>query len=886
MFNKLERFSSAKVSFLLFLFFLSGFATLVYEVLWLSQLRQLFGSAVYATATTLTVFFLGLALGGYLWGKRADHIKNPLRAYALLELGIGLTALLYFLILKVYYAIYPLIFIMIGQTPFSVTVVKFVLALVLLLPPAWFMGGTLPLMGKLLVQRKEQLSRTTSLLYAVNTLGATFGALAAGFYLPVLLGFQTSYILAITLNGIIAITAFSLSYLWRQSIDGEVVPDVGSRKEVLLPKGVFPKRIALFIFSSGFITLGLEVLWTQMFAQVVVNDVYSFAAILTIFLAALALGGFLSHFLCRWSRKPWTTLYVLMILSGILVGLSPFIFYRWTDGLNLLTVHGGWGRYSLAIFGMAVGIILAPGIILGSIFPFLLRLVMKAQRTTGETLGLWISINTVGAIFGSLGAGFILVKYLGLWGSIGFMAAIYFVLSVMIMEHYDNMKVLQRSIIAFGLVIVLSIVIPAKVSSVRLNTNNEEQVQEIFTGSNGIVAVIRSHPPHYPEGYDDLFIRQNNHHTLGGLGSLANEQRQAHLPLFIHPNPESVFFLGLGTGITAGAALYHPIERMVVTEIVPEVVTAAEKYFGSYNNGLFEDKRARIIVEDGRNYLLGTSEKYDVIIGDLFSSWVPGTGILYTREHFKSVKSRLKEGGIFAQWLPLYQLSEREFGIIVRTFLDVFPQVTLWRGNFVPDKPIVALVGQVTPSPIRPETLVENARRLGRQENANEVLIDALVSVKGLGIFVVNPESKEFLVKLLPKLVEVVPFTFYVGNLTFNQDYFRTYPVNTDDRPLVEFLASKALADQRAGKGTWLTAFELERLLDKLFTSLPPDDDPYLRGLTPAQIGYVKAGLSYYRSMLYEYVGRYTGQKNRLETAHRWFNDYLNKTGLHYPKSD
>ena len=167
----------------------------------------------------------------------------------------------------------------------------------------------------------------------------------------------------------------------------------------------------------------------------------------------------------------------------------------------------------------------------------------------------------------------------------------------------------------------------------------------------------------------------NNFYTLGGTGSIEHEQNQALLPLMTHPQPSKVFMLGLGTGITAGTALRHPVERLVVCEITPDVITAAAAYFEAPAGGLFSDPRAAVRACDARNHLLGTSARYDVIIADLFIPWRAGVGNLYSREHFRAARERLTGGGIFVQWFPLYQVSRREFDVVARTMLDVFEQV-------------------------------------------------------------------------------------------------------------------------------------------------------------------------------------------------------------------
>ena len=306
-------------------------------------------------------------------------------------------------------------------------------------------------------------------------------------------------------------------------------------------------------------------------------------------------------------------------------------------------------------------------------------------------------------------------------------------------------------------------------------------------------------------------LKVNNFYAVGGTGVLKLEPRQADVPLMIHPQPRSVFFLGMGTGITAGAALAYPVERVVVCELIPEVVAAARTYFQPYVNGLFDEARVTIVVEDGRNYLRGTTEHFDVVIADLFLPWRVGVGSLYTREHFAAVRARLREGGLFAQWLPLYQMSRDEFGIIARTMLEVFPLVTLWRGDFLAKRSIVMLVGHADDTPFAPHKLFR---------------------------------------------VDDIPFTAqYAGNLTAARHLLNDYPLNTDDRPLVEYRAPITHRRQRAKVASWFVGDELIDFMDALLQAVPPERDAYLQKLPEREFMFVRAGLILHRAGVLKEAG-------------------------------
>lgn len=299
----------------------------------------------------------------------------------------------------------------------------------------------------------------------------------------------------------------------------------------------------------------------------------------------------------------------------------------------------------------------------------------------------------------------------------------------------------------------------------------------------------------------------------------------------LHPEPRTVFFLGMGTGITAGAALEHPdLDRVVVCELLPAVVEAARTYFRPYVHGLFDDERVSIVVEDGRNYLRGTPETFDLIIADLFLPWRAGIGSLYTREHFATARARLRAGGLFAQWLPLYQMSQDEFGIIARTMLEVFPLVTLWRGDFLARRPIVMLVGHRENTPFVPHVLF-------------------------------RPADLPFM-------------AHYAGNLTAARALFAAYGLNTDDRPLIEYRAPVTHRRQKAKAASWFVGDDLTAFMDAVLRAAPPADDAYLRHLPQHQRRVVYAGLHLHRAGVLKRAGDRTGAREALEQYRRTLAGY------------
>ncbi len=791
-------------------FFLSGAVSLIYQVLWMRELGLLFGNTVQAGATTLTAFFLGLAVGGWVAGAIAPRLANPLRAYGWVEFGVAATALIYFGLMDLYRLLMPALFHRLGTQSAAFLLAKFLLGIVVLLPPSCLIGATLPLVGEHVVRCRETLGRGGTLLYAINTLGAAAGAYAAGFVLPLALGFHGAYALAIATNvalGIVLVVA-----------GRSPAPTLADTP----PGGVSPSalswgRVRALALSSGVVTLALEVLWTRMFAQVLHNSVYTFAIILITFLLALALGSLLAHRLARATTPPEQVLTWLLGVGAILVALSPGLFFVLTGGLRYVADRAGWIGYQVVVFSLAVLVLGPPTLALGTVFPYLMKLGETPTRGGGRTLGSLVAINTLGGIAGSLLAGFGLISWFGLWSSLRLIGLLTLG-GLAFLGARGSAPVLRWSVAMAGLAVVFATGW-ARPPAVRLDPIDQERLIDLREGPAGTVAVVQS-----PNG---LVIKVNNHYTLGGSASFLNERRQGMLPLLLHPHPRDVYYLGLGTGITASAALVPGVERVTVCELVPDVIRMSRLHFGPWVGALFSDPRVRMVAEDGRTFLRLTDERFDVIVSDLFVPWEARAGSLYSLEHFRSACAHLAPGGVFAQWLPLYQLSRREFDIVANTMLQVFPHVTVWRGDYSVTTPAAVLIGRLDAAPLDPEIV---RRRI------HEVPDPYLLVGSG------------------PRAAPLM--WSYVGNLVAARSLVDRAPLNTDDRPLIEYLAP--VTHRRVGGRTasFLIRDQLITWCESFQRAVPPATDPYLSRLAPQERGFSVASFYTLESAVDRRIGR------------------------------
>ncbi len=845
---------------LLGLFFVSGFAALVYQVMWVRELGLLLGSTAQAAALAVAIFFAGLASGGWFWGRNAPQMTSSLRGFGWLEIGVAVTALGHFVLIDSYHALYPLLYDRFGDSLWLNTTAKGAIAATLLFPPSFLMGGTLPLMVQHLVRHPTALGNVGTRLYAVNTAGSATGALTAGFVLPLALGFRNAYLLAVGLDFAVGLTALLLSFRSsslpipagadtlvrpydtppsRQSVGADPPPTSTSHRypdnlpgqthrsvptsphppippSPLSPPGRLRQHLITpypLAFASGFATLGIEILWTRLFSQVLQNSAYTYALVLSCFLLALAVGAAVANRLTRLSRPaPPMILAALLGLASLVTVVSAWGFYRLTNGLTYLGRGLGWWAYLGEVAGVAVLVVLLPAVVLGTVLPYLMRLLEADPRQPGEVIGRLVAADTLGAIAGSLLTGFVLLPSLGTWRSLMLLAALYPLMLAALALRRASWPRLGLGALAVGTAIALTSLNLDAVQAVTFGVRGNERLVEMQEGSHATVTVV--------ESGGGRAIRVNSHYTLGSSRNLHLEQNQTVVPMLTHPYPRSVFYLGMGTGITAGAALPFAPTRVVVCELLPEVVDLAEKHFDRWLYGLFDHPRVTVYAEDGRNCLSRSRETYDLIISDLFTPWEQGTGNLYTLEHYQMGRERLEDGGLYVQWVPLYQVSEREFAIIARTMAAVFPQVVVWRGDLGPSRSIVALVGQKQPAPLDPAVAVRQGRALLDQwPNATDL-------------------PDEYFETLLLRL--------YAGNLTAS-GLFADAPLNTDNHPLIEYLAPQTHRQVEAGDRRFLVGHDREQLYAHLRQATPPEADPYLAQLTPAQLAYVQAGHSYSR---------------------------------------
>lgn len=733
------------------LFAVSGVAALVVETTWLRWFRLLFGATAPAASATLVAFFAGHALGAAWAGRRAARWRAPLRVYGTLELCAALGALAVPLLLALGERVASASYDPLRQHPVLLVGVRLAIALGASLPAAAASGATLPAIGAAAMRRVHALGTRGSALYAWNTAGAALGAAAAAFVLPDWIGVRATYGVAIGLQLAVGAVAWALAAANPLPLEDGEAPVQAGRRERQGDDSAGPWALIGLAALSGATALAGQVLLVESFAQVLDQSVYAFGAVLVVVLAALATGAALASWLARRGAPAGSVLRIGLGGAALAWLAFPGVFHALTGGLAYVKTDLPWPLSLAAPLGLAAASAGAPLLFSALILPATFALAARREGThPGAQLGRLAAANTVGAVAGALAAPWLLLPGFGLFGAFAVLAALPGVACLVAGPG----RVRRGALVAGAAALLLWQANPFRLVPVRLEAG--ERLVDLNTTPAGVVAVVQR-----PDG---RLIRTDNHYALGGTADERHELRQGHLPLLLRPGARHVAYVGTATGITAAAALEHPVEAIDLVEIVPAVSRAARRYFARANRGVESDPRTVVVNDDARNFLRATRERFDVIVADLFVPWRSGTGSLYTLEHFEAVRARLRPDGVFCQWLPLYQLSRDEFEIAVRTFLEVFPHAGLFRGDFYGRFPIVALVGFA-----------------GRPPRAADVsaAVERLAATGEPDRWLTDPAGF---------------WSLYVGGLARLGPSLAGVPLNTDDRPRIEYLAARGHA--------------------------------------------------------------------------------------------
>lgn len=704
--------SAQRRRIVLVLFFFSGAAALIYEVIWSKFLSQMLGSTVYAQTVVLAAFMGGLAIGNSWFGRRADRWQNPLRAYGALEVVVGAYAFFY----NVWDRLADRIFIHLGSQIADHTdwllVLKGVLSGLLLLGPTILMGGTLPLLAGWLQKSFPEAGRGSALFYAVNSLGAVAGAGMAGFWLVQSFGMVEALRTAAVANLAIGAAAIVLG---RAEVPA-MAADHQRRKAK--PQAIQPLlRAGLVVAATGAISMGLEVLASRSMVLIFGSSLQSFAIVLMAFILGIGLGSAWIAAPSRPVESAGNKVMGLLCVASAWVTVLVLKIELWTQVYRMARAHlaqteTGYVLNELLAGGISIVVLGVPAACIGAVLPLMIRSLTGKDAPLAKQVGTLLAWNTVGAVAGTLLTGFVLMPLTGLRTAFGVLALALGL--VAFMAASDRFK-LRAAIPALSVSLLACAVFVLNDEGWRYVMSAGVFRLEASEFDSAMMAKRKQHTHllFYKDGPDatvsveqgdelgaasPIDLRINGKADASTGIDIATQLLLAHLPLLAEPGARDVFVLGLGSGITAGATLNYPLDHLVVAENCPPVVDAA-RCFKIWNQGLLDDHRTRIRLEDARTVLKLEPQLYDVIITEPSNPWSVGVGSVFSLEFYQLAASRLKPGGIVAQWFHIYEMQDDLLKVVLRTFGTVFPYTEIWDtgpGDIV-------LLGSQQPWPTGPE---------------------------------------------------------------------------------------------------------------------------------------------------------------------------------------
>jgi spermidine synthase len=727
-------------AYLLYLFlFLSGFAGLGYEMVWTRMLSVGLGHEIVAVLAVVAAFFSGMALGSFSLDGSVSRSSRPGRWYAALEAVVGIWSLA--LIALIPWANRAASYLM-GPEPTWARqwFFSFFIPFVLLLPATFAMGGTLPAMERLF-SRLRRNGWSVGGLYGVNTLGAVAGTVINTFISVPHLGFSLTLVLLASANFLCA-AGVLLGAARNEKSRLPVNPDIPLRPS--------EARLYITLFLTGLLGIGYEVLVVRAFSQVLENTVYSFASVLSVYLLGTAFGAWLYQIAAP--RRDFDRILAVLLQAlstACLLGTLLLVYSESIYESVRIMAGGGFSGSVMSELALAFSVFFVPTLFMGATFSHLGQYARGHKRGLGHALAL----NTLGASFAPFVFCVVLLPAIGFKLILILVSAGYlFLLPSFRRSRWRTAAVPS----AFAVILLFS---PLPFRFVTLPPG-----ERIVAHREGVMAAVTV----TQDGRKDYHLKVNNKFQMGGTSSFYSDRRQGHIPLLLHPCPQKALFLGLGTGATFAAAASHPGLEGEGVELIPEIIPLL-KHFEKSTGGLMGSDGLHIKVADARRFVNASTKKYDVIVADLFHPARDGAGSLYTAEHFSSIRSRLNSGGIFCQWLPLYQMDLGIVRVIVRTFLQVFPEGKAYLAHFSLQTPILGLIAGTGPIALNEDWMSHRVNDPALYRELKALRLHDSFAL--FGCFLAGPEELE--------------------------QFAGSGPINTDDHPVVIFEAPRFVYSQQ-----------------------------------------------------------------------------------------
>ncbi|MBN2798597.1 MAG: fused MFS/spermidine synthase [Deltaproteobacteria bacterium] len=715
---------------LLLLFLVSGATGLTYQTVWARELHLVFGTSTLAIATVLASFMGGMALGGAVLGRVADRVRRPLRIYGVLEVGIGLYALAFPYLLAGEVPLYLSLWARWEPSQLVFGLVQFSLAFAALVLPTAAMGATLPLLARFTNDQLGDTGDRVGTLYGVNTAGAVLGTWLCGFVLLPELGLSMTNGLAATANLSLGAGAILLGRWVGESEPAPEAPTAWDGRAAL---------VAASLALAGFASLSYEVAWTRLLALMLGASTYAFSLMLVAFLVGIALGGKLGGGLAdrAWRRGGAPAVLSLLAAVELGVGGSSWLLTHayselpfWYVGLYDLLGADGRVELTWAMSLVLSGLIMTPpAVLMGVAFPVAVRAISREGEGLGAPVGRLYAWNTVGSMFGALVAGFFLLPALWVKGTVALavgvnlLAAAVLIFAARRAGARPNKLTLATGLLALAVLavrptwdpLVMTAGMYKYVSSLSDRTREGvmryavEQYDLLYyaEGLSSVVTVAANRDT------QNMWLANNGKVEASTTVDMPTQILVSLLPFQFVDEPREVLVIGLASGITAGAVtLIDEVTAIDVVELEPAIVPAA-RLFDAHNYGVLDDPRVHLHLNDGRNHLLlAAPGSFDVVVSEPSNPWISGVSNLFTEEFFRLGKSRLKEGGVWGQWVQLYGMDPRDMKTLLATFASVYDYVAVYATVQDADLVMVGSDRPLDPTPEAAERLLAGSERL------------------------------------------------------------------------------------------------------------------------------------------------------------------------------
>jgi spermidine synthase len=676
-----ERALGIRFSALAALFVVSGAAGLVDQICFSRYLSYIVGSTAYAVSTVLAAFMTGIALGAHFGGKLSTHIRRPLLAYGVLEVFVAVVVALTPFAFEGLTELYAGVARRAPDSLALLTALRWGVALTIVVLPTAAMGATLPVLTRALAARSADRERRLGVLYAANTAGGALGALLGAYAFLPALGLRGTLLgaaLASAAVGVVAwfwgrraeLPAASGPELASRPALGGLVRDLGRLEAV---------ELSTLAFLSGCLVFAAEVVFTHLLALIIGSSAYAFGLILATFLTCLFVGA--ERAALFEARLGKAALGFGLAFTAFALAATLPIWERLPRLFALLgpSVTSFGGRETVRALAAFVALAV-PTMFMGLTFPLLLRRVV-VTREPSRWVGRMTAINTMGAVVGALATGYWVLPALGSEKTLLAIAAVFALAALPAARTLERPRARYVLSLAGGAVL-LSLAMPrwdlARLTS-GANVYFEEPpppehipfLREDVHGGVTTVTLV-----------DGVYTLYTNGKFQGNTGWEMSAQRLfAHYPSLFVSRFERSLVIGVGTGTTVGTLAAYPWKHIDVVEISPAIVEAARAFFAPVNHGALDDPRVALHHADGRNFVLVSDARYDLIGMELSSIWFAGASSLYSREFYELVRDRLAERGVFQQWVQLHHVYRRDFATVVHTLRSVFPHVALFYGG-------------------------------------------------------------------------------------------------------------------------------------------------------------------------------------------------------------